>query len=154
MYTYITICAIYNVYSYHHGITFLSFNPIELGFLIAVTKCLTRDSLRKKSVFWLTVCEYSWRWWGRHNGRSTRQLLTWHPQSGSRERWTLVLSSQSSLFIWPRMPAQGGKLKWLFPSELTSLDNSQDMPTGQSNLGELSIENSFSADPELCQVGS
>lgn len=27
MYTYITICAIYNVYSYYHGITFLSFNP-------------------------------------------------------------------------------------------------------------------------------
>lgn len=83
-----------------------------------------------------------------------RQLLTWHPQSGSRERWTLVLSSQSPLFIWPRMPDHGRKLKWLFPSKSTSLDNPQDMSTGQSDLGELSIENSFSADPELCQVGS
>lgn len=30
---------------------------------------------------------------GRPGGRSERQLVKWHPQSGGRERWMLVLSS-------------------------------------------------------------
>ena len=36
-----------------------------------------------------------------------KQLVTWHPQSGSRERWTLVLSLLFLCFIQSRTPAHG-----------------------------------------------
>lgn len=40
---------------------------------------------------------YSLPWWGRGGGGTRRQLLTRHSQSGSRDQWTLVLSSLSPL---------------------------------------------------------
>lgn len=55
MHTYITICAICNVYSYYLCITFLCFNLIELDLLIAMTQYQMRSNSRRKDWFWLTV---------------------------------------------------------------------------------------------------
>ena len=68
---------------------------VSVMFLIALTKHLTEATCKWKDVGWLLIWKHSPSWLGRHDGRSMRQLLTGHPQSGSRERWMLVLSSQS-----------------------------------------------------------
>lgn len=52
----------------------------------------------RKVVLWLMVWMYRPLWQGRHCGGSLKQLVTLHPQSGSREVWTLVLSSLFLLF--------------------------------------------------------
>lgn len=39
-----------------------------------------------KGLLWLTVQEYSPLWWGNQDRRHSDQLLTSHPQPGSREQ--------------------------------------------------------------------
>ena len=51
---------------------------------------------------------WSTPWWGRHGNRTVRRLASWHPHSGSRGRWTLVLSSLSPFYsVWDLSPWDG-----------------------------------------------
>lgn len=52
--------------------------------------------LKEKGLFWLMT--------GRHGGRNTRQLITQHPQRGSREQWMLDTLTFSFLFCQDPSP--------------------------------------------------
>lgn len=52
----------------------------------------------KKGLLWLTVWGYCLSQLEKHGGRRVRQLLAWHPYSGSKERWMLVLSPLSAFY--------------------------------------------------------
>lgn len=65
------------------------------------------SSLREEILFCLTVWRYSSSWWGWDNNKGTRHMIvTLYPQSGSRERWMLGLSSLS-LFHSVQNPSGG-----------------------------------------------
>lgn len=66
-------------------------------FHAARVKGLTIAAEGRKGLFWITV------WGCVRSGRSMRCLATRHPQSRSRERWLLVLSSLSLLYLACRM---------------------------------------------------
>lgn len=82
----------------------------EVGIFISYVsqfcdKIPDKGSSRDEGLFCLTVwVEYTRVGW--HGTRSRRQPLTRHLHWGSREKWTLILSSCSP-FIHPRSPAQG-----------------------------------------------
>lgn len=123
VYAYITNCAIYNVYSYYHGITFLCFSLIELEWPIAMTEYQMRSNSRKKGWFWFMVWGYSLSQLGKAWQQEHKADAHTRPQSGIREV-NAVVTLFSFFFFWVKDPSTMGWcylwLRWVFTSKLNS----------------------------------
>lgn len=51
-----------------------------------------KNNLRKEALIWVCGLRGYCPSWRESRGGLSQQLATWHPQSGVRQRWTLVLS--------------------------------------------------------------
>lgn len=80
--------------------------------LVALTKCQLSNPRREVS-FWLPVPGDTFR----HGGRSLRQLVTLHSQSGSREKGSWCSVSFYTGWCCPQV-------WWVFPPHQPNLDNS------------------------------
>lgn len=64
------------------------------GHIYYLCYCCGKSSLRMGEVaFRIMIQGYSLSWWESSRSRNNRQLVLWHPQSGGREGWILLLSS-------------------------------------------------------------
>lgn len=70
-----------------------SFLDVCVTFFVAVVKYPNKSNLRERGLILSLHVSYSSSWWGRHGDRSrSRQPVTLHLPSRSREWWMLVLS--------------------------------------------------------------
>ena len=68
------------------------FSSLLIMFSHFCGKIIYKNNLRKEALIWVCGLRgYCPSWQESHDGLS-QQLITWHPQSGHRQTWTLVLS--------------------------------------------------------------
>lgn len=106
-----------------------------IGPVVAIAKYLTKAASERTVYPAHSSRTHRPSWRGRHGSRSMRQLVTWHPQSGSGEGWMLGISSPSPSYS-AQDPSQwdGGHpySEWVFSPQLTWSGNPTDMTRGVS----------------------
>lgn len=71
-------------------------NACFITFPGSVLKSYRKAALVVKGFVRFTVLDNIIPWWGNHGGKSLREVVTSHAESGSKGWWVLVLSSLSS----------------------------------------------------------
>lgn len=107
---------------------------------------LTEAVSDRKGLFGLPDQGRSPSWWRSQESRSVKQVVTWHPQTGSKDRWKQVGARVSSVFYssgsWPENGAtQSG---WVFSPQLnrppTPMHTQRHISQGILDLAKLTLD--------------